>query len=126
DDALAEPLLQILRDNARAGVDRRPWRERHDELDGLVGIALRGGRRQATEKQNGRDEALCPGHGGEPSSRRWWLATPASVASRLDHHVIVLDADPKCLGDVGPLDQLGPLLHRDTEAARLDLVGVAP
>jgi hypothetical protein len=62
DDALAEPLLQILRDHAGAGVDRRPWREWHDELDGLVGIGLRSACGQATEKQNGRDEELCPGH----------------------------------------------------------------
>src|ERR1051325_7562039 len=43
-----------------------------------------------------------------------------------DHNVVVLDADAKCLSHIGTLDQLGALLHRDAEAARLDLVRIAP
>src|SRR3954447_15458606 len=48
------------------------------------------------------------------------------MASGLDHHVVVLDADPEGLGHIGAFDQLGALLDRDAEAARLDLVGIAP
>src|SRR5882724_11420525 len=58
-----------------------------------------------------------------PMNSRRLILPPTS---RLDHHVVVLDTDPERLGDVGALDQPGALLHRDAEAARLDLVGIAP
>src|SRR5262245_16700089 len=46
--------------------------------------------------------------------------------SRLDHHVLVLDADRDGLRLVRPFDQARALLHRDLVAARLHLAGIAP
>ena len=42
DDILADPGLQMLRDDASQRVDRPARGERHDQLDGLRRIVLRG------------------------------------------------------------------------------------
>src|SRR5258708_5146700 len=53
-------------------------------------------------------------------------ASSSAIRSSLDHHVVVLNAHAERLGQIWPFDQLGALLHRHAEAARLHLLGIAP
>ena len=50
DDVLADPVLQVLGDDAGERVDRAAGEERHDQLDGLCRIVLRPGRADGHRK----------------------------------------------------------------------------